>query len=261
MTKRKILLIQSPEMQGNGTKRHLEAIGLEVIWAGSGLTALMQARKAVIDLILLDVALPDIEGLDLCHRLRVRQDMRTIPIVLLAPRGSMQEDAKREADGPDTYLWKPYLEKDMDNLISSILDAKAAAMEPASRPVLTLVQKKDSVRERRSSTESATMEEPRPSLIAVPQPSKPDLKLVIKTEPILQPESAKSFVLQEDQQKKQEPEASRSPIPLSNTGQSSVTRQDTIAPSPIPPFSGTGETVVDPDTGLFGRPQFEAMFS
>ena len=67
MEKKTILLIQSSETQGNGTKRYLEERGHEVILAGSGLTALVMAAKETVDLIVLDVSLLDIEGLDLCR--------------------------------------------------------------------------------------------------------------------------------------------------------------------------------------------------
>jgi DNA-binding response OmpR family regulator len=126
--KKKILLIQSTQTQGNGTKRHLEDRGYKVVWAGSGLTALMLARNMTIDLILLDVALPDIEGMDLCRRFRQRSDTQGIPIILLTARGYRPEKSTGAKYRPDACLAKPFAESELDERISSLLAGRTAAV-------------------------------------------------------------------------------------------------------------------------------------
>jgi DNA-binding response OmpR family regulator len=91
MQKQTILLIQSTLTRGNDTQRLLDGNGYKVFVSGSVLTALAITRQEVIDLILLDVALPDIEGLDLCHRFRKRPDTRSIPVILITARGYTRE--------------------------------------------------------------------------------------------------------------------------------------------------------------------------
>ncbi len=264
--KKTILLIQSVETQGDGVKRHLEERGHKVFWAGSGLTSLMMAAKETVDLILLDVALPDIEGLDLCHRFRQRKDTHSIPIILLTAFGYLPDCASGNAYGPDDYLAKPCLESDLDDRIAAVLAARAHTErtgETYSSPVQTAVS---------------------------PQAGKPDLRLVSKTEQLLlrQPTPSKAGTEEEVRERRPVLKVVPRPIPASDQepcaqqpltaaaqrGEGITVREldpsegsalnrerDAESSSPILSFKVTGDAIVDPATGLFGRPQFEAMFS
>ncbi|MGE5174003.1 MAG: diguanylate cyclase [Betaproteobacteria bacterium] len=289
MTKQTILLIQSAQTQGNGTKNHLEERGYKVIWAGSGLTALMMARNEAIDLILLDVALPDIEGLDLCHRFRVRQDTHSIPIILLTGRGYTPERMAGKSYGPDDYLAKPYTERELEDRIVKVLHARTAATAKAAEP-----QQGPGL-----SGEPSPPQEPRPALITVMQQApKPDLKLVPKMEPEPGVQTAQAAAVKREMEREDDgerrhvlravprPDLRLVPKPESESELESESRTfrksepapllpqepalipepaagpmlDNTAP-PILSFRGSGDAVIDPATGLFGRPQFEAMFS
>lgn len=134
--------MQSAQTQGNSTRLYLEHSRYDVIWAGSGISALMAARNQRVDLILLDFALPDIEGGDLCRRFRARDDTRDIPVILLTARGSAPESFSRPPDGPDDYLAKPYTESELDGRINTVLrvrksrlEEQPAAAEQEIRPV------------------------------------------------------------------------------------------------------------------------------
>ena len=61
--------------------------GFDVATAGSGRTALESVQKQLPDLIILDVMLPDIDGMEVCRTLRQRENTRTIPIIMLTARG------------------------------------------------------------------------------------------------------------------------------------------------------------------------------
>ncbi len=273
----KILLIQSAETQGNGTKLYLENRGYRVIWARSGLTALMMARNETIDLILLDVALPDIEGLDLCHRFRARQETRSIPIILLTSRGYTPERSAGQAYGPDDYLARPYTGSELDNRIAAVLEAKKAPKDTIA-PAPSPVEKREPLNERRPIAEPLQFHEPRQALISVVQRmQKPDLKLVPKTEtvsiptPGLVPASEAESRPGQDRERKTflkavpKPEeqmaAEHSPATASKPEQTTSPEPDKEVASPLIPFSGGHDAVIDPATGLFGRAQFEAMFS
>jgi diguanylate cyclase (GGDEF)-like protein len=262
MAKATILLIQSIETQGNGTKRHLEDRGYQVIWAGSGLTALMLARKKPIDLILLDVALPDIEGLDLCRRFRVQQDTHSIPIILLAAHGYTPESGAGKACGPDDYLAKPFSESELEVRIAAVLHAGAAAETPSTAELQPVPAQKQ---------EPVALPAAQPALITVmQQAATPEPKLAENAErgPLPQPETRPEETPGPER-------AGRKPVlrvvpplnpkPVQKTEPASaptaVPRGDMAAPAPLPPFQGEGGAVIDPATGLFGRPQFEAMFS
>lgn len=284
MEKKTILLIQSAETQGNGTKRHLEERGHRVFWAGSGLTALMMAAKETMDLILLDVALPDIEGLDLCHRFRQRKDTHSIPIILLTAYGYLPDRTGVRAYGPDDYLAKPYRESELDDRIATVLEARALierAEEPfssptqkpeeaptlatvsrlAMKPDLKLVSKAGQPTPWEADTSSAgkpaTHPEKgreRPALKAVPAAPRPMLRPIpeLTPEPIIQPQISRTSVQQKEEHTGRVSDLTQGP---------ELNSDNAAASSPILPFKITGDAIVDPATGLFGRPQFEAMFS
>jgi two-component system cell cycle response regulator len=280
--KKSILLIQSAETQGNGTKRHLEESGHEVFWAGSGLSALMMTAKKTMDLIILDVALPDIEGLDLCHRFRQRTDTHSIPIILLTAYGYQPARTSIKTFEPDAYLAKPYGESELDDLIAMVLEARAK-IEQAEEQSSSALQKKEPL-----VTESRV---PRTAM-------KPDLKLVSNSGKLilLQPDpisgDAAAILTDKDRERRPAlkvvpalrpaPALDGAPVTQPQTSltvapfreEETMVRASDLTPgpevnpenaateqSPLLTFRVAGNAVVDPATGLFGRPQFETMFS
>ncbi len=129
MSKAKILLVQNTQTQGNGTRRFLEGAGYDVIWAGNGMSALAAARQQAVDLILLDIALPDMQGSDLCRRFRLRADTSAVPIILLTARGFTPESFTGLSEGPDDYLTKPYTENELDARVSAALRTRTLKNE------------------------------------------------------------------------------------------------------------------------------------
>jgi diguanylate cyclase (GGDEF)-like protein len=130
MAKANVLLVQNAQTQGNGTKRHLEGAGYAVVWTGSGVSALAAAKQRAVDVIVVDVALPDIEGGDLCRRLRSQDSTQDVPIILLAPRGYDPHPPKEKNGGPDAILAKPYAETDLDGKIVEVMRVRTAAAGP-----------------------------------------------------------------------------------------------------------------------------------
>ncbi len=91
--------------------------GFEVRAAVNGEQALEQARTDPPVLVLLDVMLPDLDGYEVCRRLR--KDPRTagVPVVMLSARAHTQYQAAGLEAGADAYLTKPVA---MDNLVAQI---------------------------------------------------------------------------------------------------------------------------------------------
>ncbi len=121
MVKSKILLVQNMQTHQNGAMRYLGNAGYEVVLTGSGMSALAAAKKQSIDLILLDVALPDIEGSDLCRRFRLNEETKGIPIILLTARGFTPISVTDQNAGPDDFLGKPYTESELIARIAAAL--------------------------------------------------------------------------------------------------------------------------------------------
>lgn len=157
MAKATILLVQYAQTQGNGTKHFLDDAGYDVIWVGSGVSALTAATQQPLDLILLDAALPDIEGSDLCRRFRSCEETSTVPIILLVATGYTPDPAG-QADGPDDYLTKPYTERELNASISTALKTRMLKNE--------LEEKNRLLAEQRSQAEPPAIVDPATGLFS-----------------------------------------------------------------------------------------------
>jgi two-component system KDP operon response regulator KdpE len=83
----------------------LRSRGFEVEVAGTGADALQALRTSPPDLIVLDLGLPDLEGTEVCRRVRAESD---VPIVILSARGSETEKVAALDLGADDYVTKPF---------------------------------------------------------------------------------------------------------------------------------------------------------
>ncbi len=265
----KILLIQSKETQNNGSKEHLEARGYKVISAGSGLSALMLARNMSIDVIVLDVALPDIEGMDLCRLFRKRQETHDVPIILITTRGYLPQKLSGGIQGPDGFLEKPYTEADLDGKIRSMLSAQTrrARLRPVQAEQIPLP-----VTGKSAQSAGAASDHEHPIIPKASQSKPAEVRLnTTATAPQShanpdenthrvsqsQPLSTNSRTRQKQPQRLPDQETVPEALHKWLSAASSGVKAD--PGRPILPFHGEGSAVVDPDTGLFGKAQFEAM--
>jgi DNA-binding response OmpR family regulator len=93
----------------------LELHGYRVEVAANGEAGLAQARAWDIDLVLLDVMLPDLNGLEVCRSLRAIQTAPYLPVVMLTCRSQPNERDQAFAAGADDYLTRPIeIDKLMD---------------------------------------------------------------------------------------------------------------------------------------------------
>ncbi|MDU3991996.1 MAG: response regulator [Enterobacter sp.] len=103
----KILLIEDDLDLGNGVRIALADQGFDVIWVRRKEDALLQLELCVPELILLDLGLPDGDGMSLMTRLR--QQLRGIPVIILTARGTLQDRLCGLDAGADDYLVKPFV--------------------------------------------------------------------------------------------------------------------------------------------------------
>ena len=103
---KRILLVEDEENLHDAIKMNLELEGYFVVSCYSGNNAIEKFKQSKFDLIVLDVMLPEINGLDICEIIRL-EDART-PILFLSAKGSSLDRIKGLKVGGDDYLTKPF---------------------------------------------------------------------------------------------------------------------------------------------------------
>jgi len=128
----RLLLIEDDAALRLGLARQLEADGYRVDQAAEGEDGLFQAREYPVDLAIVDLGLPKLNGLTVVQRLRA--DGRTMPILILTARGSWQDKVVGLEAGADDYLVKPF---EYPELVARIKALLRRALK-ATSDVLTL---------------------------------------------------------------------------------------------------------------------------
>jgi two-component system alkaline phosphatase synthesis response regulator PhoP len=108
MAGKKVLVVDDDVKTVELVKLYLERDGYQVLTAYDGIEALRLARENYPDLIVLDLMLPDIDGLEVCRVLRNESD---VPIIMLTARTTDQDKLEGLGLGADDYVTKPFSPK------------------------------------------------------------------------------------------------------------------------------------------------------
>lgn len=103
---RQILIIEDNLELSELVKMHLRDNGHDVDVAGDGLRGMQLAEQGAYDLVILDLMLPGMDGLDICRRLRTRE--RYTPVLMLTSRSSELDRVLGLELGADDYVTKPF---------------------------------------------------------------------------------------------------------------------------------------------------------
>ncbi len=103
-----VLLVEDEPAQREVLAYNLEAEGFAVTQAGDGEEALMLVDDAAPDIINLDWMMPNLSGIEVCRRLKMRPETRGIPIILLSARAEEVDRVRGLETGADDYVVKPY---------------------------------------------------------------------------------------------------------------------------------------------------------
>jgi DNA-binding response OmpR family regulator len=113
-----VLVVEDDRTVAEVVTRYLEREGFSVESVGDGQEALARADAHLPDLVVLDIMLPGLDGLEVCRRLRSRAP---IPVVLLTARGS-EEDRVLGLDlGADDYVSKPFSPRELTARVKAVL--------------------------------------------------------------------------------------------------------------------------------------------
>jgi len=118
MTGEKVLVIDDDVKTVELVKLYLDRDGYQVLTAHNGLEALRVAREGYPDLIVLDLMLPDIDGLEICRTLRRES---AVPIIMLTARTTDQDKLIGLDLGGDDYVTKPFSPKELAARVRAVL--------------------------------------------------------------------------------------------------------------------------------------------
>jgi DNA-binding response OmpR family regulator len=119
-----ILIADDNEANRDILARRLEAHGYQLIMAADGEEALSASREQSPDLILLDIMMPKIDGLEVCRRLKADKNLPFIPIILVTARADSKDIVAGLDMGGDEYLTKPVDQAALVARVRSILRIK-----------------------------------------------------------------------------------------------------------------------------------------
>lgn len=125
MAKAKILLVEDDKLQAKVTKEYLERNGYEVVWTDNGKSAIKIAKTQPVEIILLDLILPDISGNEVARWLKINDNTKGIPIIILTVKDTLEDKVKGLEAGAEDYLPKPYNEIELNAKIYACLRTKA----------------------------------------------------------------------------------------------------------------------------------------
>jgi len=124
--KAKILVVDDEPDMLELIETNLTAAGFDVLTTATGQEALQQARRLQPRLILLDVMLPELDGLEVCKMLRRDPGTRSIPIVMLTARAAEIDRVLGLELGADDYITKPFSFRELVLRIKKLLDRQPA---------------------------------------------------------------------------------------------------------------------------------------
>ena len=130
----RILIVEDEEKIARFTELELVHEGYEVVKADNGRDGLEIAEKGGIDLILLDIMLPQINGLEVLRRLRKTSD---IPVIMLTARDAVMDKVSGLDAGADDYITKPFAIEELLARIRTALKKRTIIEKKQNLDILT----------------------------------------------------------------------------------------------------------------------------
>jgi len=116
-----ILVVDDDELVCLTVRKWLEHAGYEVITASDGESGLKAARRYEPDLILLDITMPRLNGLEVLHRLGARERTKYIPVIMVTAVDTQEAHDEAMYEYADSYLVKPVMRNVLEEQVAQTL--------------------------------------------------------------------------------------------------------------------------------------------
>jgi DNA-binding response OmpR family regulator len=155
MASGRVLVVDDEPIVSEVVERYLVREGFEVSVARDGEAALEQARQQAPDLVVLDLMLPKIDGLEVCRQLRAES---RVAIIMLTAKGEESDRILGLGLGADDYLVKPFSPGELVARVKAVLRRTAQPVAPAAGEALRFGDLRINPRARKVELGSRTLE-------------------------------------------------------------------------------------------------------
>ena len=124
-----ILIIEDEESVVFSLRAYLEREGFHVLTAMNGHDGLRAVTEQKPDLVILDLILPDMDGLEICRKIRRNPEVARVPIMILSGKSEEMDKVVGLAVGADDYLGKPFSDKELIARVKALLRRAVAPPE------------------------------------------------------------------------------------------------------------------------------------
>jgi two-component system phosphate regulon response regulator PhoB len=128
-----VLLVEDEQDIAGLVRYHVEKAGMRFLHAADGATALRLAHAERPDIVILDLMLPGLDGLEVCRQLRRDALTRRLPIIMLTARGEEVDRVVGLELGADDYVVKPFSPRELVARIRAVLRRVEEPTTPAGR--------------------------------------------------------------------------------------------------------------------------------
>jgi DNA-binding response OmpR family regulator len=128
----RVLVVEDSADIADLLRHYLERAGHVVEQSASGIDAIDRARRSPPELVILDVMLPGLDGMEVCRRLRADTTTSAIPILMLTARGEEADRVRGLELGADDYVTKPFSPKELVARVGALLRRVDRRRAPAA---------------------------------------------------------------------------------------------------------------------------------
>ncbi|MBF0494829.1 MAG: response regulator transcription factor, partial [Candidatus Omnitrophica bacterium] len=131
MSKTKILIVEDDEDIAKLLKYNLEKAGFDAKVAETGEKAFVSLHNSPPDLVILDIMLPGMDGLEICRSMKQKEKQKNIPVIMLTAKGEEVDRIVGLELGADDYIVKPFSPRELVLRVKAVLKRQEPGGEEA----------------------------------------------------------------------------------------------------------------------------------
>ncbi|MEO1597622.1 MAG: response regulator, partial [Planctomycetota bacterium] len=137
--KQKILVVEDEPEIAELIRMHMDRNGFQTTVVHSGKAGIDEIARSMPDCVLLDLMLPDLDGLEVCRRLRRHEETEKLPVIMVTAKGEESDVVTGIELGADDYITKPFSPRVLVARVKSVLRRTGSGeSEPKPGGLITL---------------------------------------------------------------------------------------------------------------------------